>query len=75
VKSHKQETSQSIGARRQANANNELGRPTITTSRKAIDKQLRYDQIDGTSSSPKAREANTSGTGHAAAENKKALSK
>jgi hypothetical protein len=44
-------------------------------ARKAIDEQLRSDEIDGTTSSPKKRDANNWGTGHADDENKKALTK
>jgi hypothetical protein len=44
-------------------------------ARKAIDKQLRSDEVDGTTSSPKKRDANTFGIGHADNENKKALTK
>lgn len=44
-------------------------------ARKCIDEQLRSDEIDGTTSSPKKRDANTFGIGHADDENKKALTK
>ena len=44
-------------------------------ARRAIDKQLRSDEVDGTTSSPKKRDANTFGIGHADDENKKALTK
>jgi len=62
VKSHKYETSQSIGARRQANP--EPVRDAVEVdgaARAAIDKQLRSDEINGTSSSPKARTDNSWG--------------
>jgi hypothetical protein len=44
-------------------------------ARKQIDKQLRSDGIDGTTSSPKKRDANSWGIGHADDENRKALTK
>lgn len=47
----------------------------VGAARRAIDKQLRSDEIDGTTSSPKKRDANTFGIGHADDENKKALTK
>jgi hypothetical protein len=42
---------------------------------RCIAEQLRSDEIDGTTSSPKKRDANTFGIGHADDENRKALTK
>jgi hypothetical protein len=62
VKAHKSETSQSIGARRQANPEPVRdGVEVDGAARDAIDKQLRSDDINGTSSSPKARTDNSWG--------------
>lgn len=44
-------------------------------ARKAIDKQLRSDEVDGTTSSPKKRDSNSWGTGFADSQNKKTLTK
>jgi hypothetical protein len=56
VKSHKYETSQSIGARRQANPKPVRDAVEVPgTAHRAIDEQLRSDEINSTSSSPKKR--------------------
>jgi hypothetical protein len=62
VKLHKQETSQSIGARRQAKpATVRDAVEVVGAARAQIDQQLMSDQIPGTSSSPKKRTSNSWG--------------
>ncbi|HEV8048723.1 MAG TPA: hypothetical protein VGP35_13395 [Terriglobales bacterium] len=62
VKPHKSETSQSIGARRQANPERVRDAVSVPNAgREAIDQQLMSDQIVGTSSSPKKRKSNSWG--------------
>jgi hypothetical protein len=44
-------------------------------ARRCIDEQLRSDEVDGTTSSPKKRDSNSWGTGFADSQNKKTLTK
>jgi hypothetical protein len=76
VKSHKSETSQSIGARRQSNPTTVRDAVEVVGAARAqIDKQLRSDEIDGISSSPKSRDSAEWGVGNKSLDDAKALKK